>query len=85
MEAHGLEFVETAKDLGAWINDGRPTTKHKPTALSPRDALEAMAHESMVVAIAAGNVAHGVILSDQDRKRVMQSAGRINRVVEMFK
>ena len=82
---HGLEFVDAAKALGAWIDDGRPTPQHRPTALSPRDALQLLEREAMLVAVAAGNVHFGVVLSDDDRKRVLQSAGRITRVVEMFK
>ncbi len=82
---HGLEFVDAAKALGAWIDDGRPAPQHRPTALSPRDALQLLEREAMLIAVAAGNVAHGVVLSDDDRKRVLQSAGRITRVTEMFK
>ena len=43
-----------------------------------------LAVEATLVAIAAGNVAHGVVLGEVDRKRVLQSAGRINRIVEVF-
>lgn len=84
MAEHGLEFVEAAKALGAWVDDGQPTTPRKPTPLTPRQALEVLAFEALLVAIAAGNVAHGVALSDADRKRVLQSAGRINRIAEVF-
>jgi hypothetical protein len=80
----GAEFVEAAKALGAWIDDGRPATQHKPAALSPRQALEVLAAECMLVAIAAGNVAHGVVLSDEHRKRVLQAAGRIENVARAF-
>ncbi len=84
MQLHGLEFVDAAKALGAWINDGKPAQHYKPTALSPRAALEVMAFEATVVAVAAGNVAHGVKLTDTDRARVLSAAGRINRLVEGF-
>lgn len=80
----GQEFVEAAKALGCWVDDGRPAVQHKPSPLTPRQALEVIAHEATLVAIAAGNVAHGVILSDDDRRRVLQSAGRIARLVEVF-
>lgn len=83
MAVHGMEFVEAAKALGAWVYDGK-TAPARPTPLSPRAALEVLKFESMVVAVAAGNVAHGVNLSDEDRSRVMQAAGRINRVGEIF-
>jgi len=84
MAQHGLEFVEAAKALGAWVDDGRPATQHKPTPLSPRQALEVLAVEANLVAIAAGNVAHGVVLSQVDLSRVLTASGRITRLVEVF-
>lgn len=84
MAAHGLEFVDAAKALGAWTGDGRATTLHKPTPLSPRVALEVLAFESLVVAMAAGNLAHGVALTEADRERVATAASRIGRLVEVF-
>ena len=84
MAYHGLEFVEAAKALGAWIDDGRPATQHKPTPLSPRQALEVLAVEANLVAIAAANVAHGVVLSQVDLSRVLTASGRITRLVEVF-
>ena len=84
MAQHGLEFVEAAKALGAWIDDGRPATQHKPAPLSPRQALEGLAVEANLVAIAAANVAHGVVLSQVDLSRVLTASGRITRLVEVF-
>jgi hypothetical protein len=84
MAQHGLAFVEAAKGLGAWIDDGRPATQHKPTPLSPRQALEVLAVEANLVAIAAGNVAHGMVLSQVDLSRVLTASGRITRLVEVF-
>lgn len=84
MAESGLEFVEAAKALGAWVEDGKPPKPHKPTALSPRAALEVLGFEATLVAVAAGNLAQGLMLSDADRKRLMICAGRINRVVGDF-
>ncbi len=84
MAQHGLEFVEAAKALGAWIDDGRPATQHKPTPLPARDALAVLAVEANLVAVAAANVAHGVALSQLDLSRVLQAAGRIQKIVEVF-
>ena len=84
MQATGTEFVQAAKELGAWVDDGKPQRPQKPTALPPRAALEVMAFECNLVAIAAGNIAKGVILSDADRARVMAAAGRINRITGDF-
>ena len=83
MALTGMEFVEAAKALGAWRFDGN-TAPARPTPLSPRAALEVLKFEAMVVAVAGGNVARGVTLSDPDRSRVMQAAGRINHVAGMF-
>lgn len=84
MQITGSEFVEAAKRVGAWIEDGKPPVTHKPTPLSPRQALSVMAFESTLVAIAAGNVAKGVCLTDADQARVMLASNRINRLVEAF-
>ena len=84
IKAYGKEFVQAAKDLGCWINDGRPKPKYKPTTLSPRLALSVMAFESTLVAIAAGNIAYGVKLSELDLARLIVATNRINRLVEEF-
>lgn len=84
MQLNGLEFVEAAKLLGAWQDDGKPVHQHKATPLAPRAALQVMAFEANLVAVAAGNVAHGVTLTDTDRARVMAAAGRINRLAGDF-
>lgn len=80
----GLEFVEAAKALGAWVEDGKPSRQQKPTALSPRAALEVLSFEATLVAVAAGNLAKGVLLTDSDRNRLLICAGRINRIVGDF-
>ena len=43
-----------------------------------------MAFESTLAAVAAGNVANGVSLTDADRARLMVAANRIHRLVEAF-
>ena len=80
----GREFVDAAKALGCWVNDGRPQVQTKPTPLSPRLALSVLAFESTLTAVAAGNVANGVPLTDADRARLLVAANRINRLVEGF-
>ena len=84
IKLHGLEFVEAAKQLGAWVDDGKPQRPQKPTALSPRAALEVMGFECFLVAVIAGNLAKGVILSEADRARLMVAVGRINRIARDF-
>ena len=84
MAAHCLEFVEAAKALGAWTEDGATTTRHRPAPLPPRAALEVLEFEAMVVAIAAGHLAHGRSLTDQDRARLLKCVNRINAIVGVF-
>lgn len=84
MQAHGLEFVEAARQLGAWTEDGKRPTSDKPAPLPPRAALQVLAFESTLTAVAAGNVARGVKLSDQDRFRLLAAAARINRLAEAY-
>lgn len=84
MQAHGQEFIEAAKALGAWIDDGKPEPRRKPAPLTPRAALEVLSFESMLAAVAAGNLAHGVSLSTKDRARLLAAANRINKLAEVY-
>ncbi|TXJ05234.1 MAG: hypothetical protein E6Q29_13435 [Alicycliphilus sp.] len=79
----GLDFINAAKTLGAWVEDGNQAPA-RPTPLPARDALAVLAVESNLVAVAAANVAHGVTLAQVDLQRLMLSAGRIARIVEVF-
>lgn len=80
----GAEFVQAAKAIGAWVEDGRPHRPQKPTTLPPRAALEVIGYECNLVAVAAGNIACGVTLTNIDLDRLMVAAGRINRIVGEF-
>lgn len=84
LQLHGLEFVEAAKQLGAWVDDGKPQRLQKPTPLSPRAALVVIGFECSLVAVAGANIARGVALSSADLSRVLVAAGRINRLSEAF-
>lgn len=85
MQAYGLEFVDAAKALGAWLEDGKPEMRRKPAPLPPRSALEVLNFEATVAAVAAGNIAHGVILKEADRKRLLIAGQRITRLAEAYK
>ena len=80
----GAEFVQAAKALGCWVDDGRPQVQTRPTPLSPRLALTVMAFESTLTAVAASRVANGVKLTDADRTRLLVAVNRINRLTEAF-
>lgn len=79
MAAQGQDFVTAAKALGAWQDDPSDTrAQHRrPLPFPARDALEVLTEEANLVAVAAGNVAHGVPMSAADKERLMQAAGRI--------
>lgn len=83
MAATGLSFIEAAKELGAWVDDGRPAPI-RPTPLPARDALAVLAAESNLVALAAANLAHGVALSQVDLARLLQAAERVRKIAEVF-
>lgn len=76
MERHGVDFITAAKALGCWDDDGRPAPV-RPASLPPRAALEVLHFEALLTAVAAGNLAQGVTLSDDDRARLRKAAGRI--------
>lgn len=84
MACDGQDFVAAAKQLGAWVEDGLPRKPQKPTPLTPRQALEVMAVESNLVAIAASNLAYGMALNPVDLARLITAAHRIARLVEVF-
>lgn len=83
MAAYVMEFIDAAKDLGVWLDDGRPAPS-SPAPFTPRQALEVLMTEVNLIAIAAGNVAHSVALSETDRTRLMQAAGRVLRIAEVY-
>jgi len=81
--AHGLCFIEAAKELGCWQDDGKPEhTKPKP--LPAIQALQVLKFESMLVYIAAGNLGHGLELTDTDRARLLVAAQRIQIIAGAY-
>lgn len=85
MASAGAEFVEACKALGAWVDDGRSPAPAKPTPLPPRAALQALGFEAELVAIAAGNLAHGVQLTTTDTARILEAGNRIIKITEAYK
>ena len=82
---HGLDFISAAKALGAWSDNGKPEKPQRPKPLSPRDALEVLALEAMLIAIAGGNVCHGHVLTKKDLSRVLLACGRIQHIAGAYK
>jgi len=82
MAARGITFVDAAKSLGAWVEDGKGETHRKPTLIPARDMLEIVAHEIVVAALVAADLANGRKVSERDRNRLIAAAGRIGRIAE---
>jgi hypothetical protein len=78
MQRHGLEFVEAARALGAYVDDGksysRPT---KATTLSARDAMQLTAHELRTALVVISSIRRGLIPSDTDWQRFIEGVGRL--------
>jgi hypothetical protein len=84
MQAHGMDFIDTAKALGAWHDDGAPHRPQKPKPLPASQAIQVLKFESLLTYIAAGNIAHGVQLTDIDRARLAVAAQRIQTITEAY-
>jgi hypothetical protein len=72
-----------AREAG-WVDPGARPGRQRKTPLSAHQALQALTIESNLVAIAACNVARGVVLTDADRARLLQAASRCALVRESF-
>jgi len=53
MAAHGLDFASAARELGAWVDDGKPAPA-KPAPFPARDAIQILSREANLAAITAG-------------------------------
>ena len=85
MRSQEVDFITGAKALGAWHDDGKPDTVHRPKPLPAGDALRLLSFEANLIAVAGGNIHHGILLTDNDRARVLQAAHRIATICEAFK
>jgi hypothetical protein len=84
MISKGMEFVDAAKALGAWTGSDSPQIQRKPAGLSPRSAMEVLSFEALIAAVAAANVARGVLLNKRDLERLLLASNRITKLVEAY-
>ncbi len=86
MAVLGVNFVAAARDLGAWDEEEQAEQagvyRRRPAGLPARQALALLAEDALLVAVAAGNLAHGVVLADADRQRLQLCVARIQRIAE---
>ena len=80
---HGLDFVTAARQLGAYVEDGKPYRgPEKPAGLSLRDCLELVAFELLVFGIVVSDMSRGKTPSEADSLRLWQSIGRISFIID---
>ena len=84
MAANGTDFIAAAKELGAWHDDGSVPRNHRPKALPAGQAIAVLAFEATLTAVAAANLARGVILTEKDRARLLVASGRIQHIAEVY-
>ncbi len=84
IQATGKDFASAARELGAWIDDGKPQRPQRPTTLPPRAALEVLNMEALIVAIEAARIVRGHIPDEADKARLLLCANRINRIAREF-
>ena len=79
--AHGLGFVDAARALGAYQDDGKAHhSSNRPTLIPARVLLESVAHELMIASIIATDMVNGRTISTTDAARLVQTSGRIRYV-----
>ena len=83
MAFSGLTFIEAAKALGCWIEDGKPQQHRRPKALPAHEALELIEREARLTAIEAARLANGHAITNDIKTRLLQAAGTINHVLEL--
>ncbi len=81
--AHGLGFVEAAKALGAYREDGKGYRgSTKPETIPARDLLRSVAHELMVCAMVLSDFLNGEV-SEDDAERYRVAVARVLYVAEV--
>ena len=82
--AHGLEFVDAAKALGAYREDGNPYTGNtRPTAIPARALLQVIGFEALVACMVTCDLAAGRPVSALDKQRLLAATGRIQHIAEV--
>jgi hypothetical protein len=79
--AAGLSLSDLFPEREKFSPDSKPM---RPNHYA-REALRVLNVEALIVAIAAENVAQGVVLDAADRARVIEAANKIRRAVEVTK
>jgi hypothetical protein len=75
--AQGLGFIDAAKALGAWLDDGRAYTgPTRPTPIPARDLLQLAADELLICVMVLTDALAGR-MKDHDFDRLRVAVGRV--------
>ena len=86
MRLHGLHFVEAARLLGAYFEDGRPHRgPEKTTLLGAREAMEVIAAELWIAVVVISDIKKGIVPSEADWTSFLQAASNIDALVREFR
>jgi hypothetical protein len=86
MRAQGLEFVEAARLLGAYVDDGEPHRGQiKPTTLSARDAMEVIVLDLLTATLVMSDTRRGLIPTDADWESYLNCIGRVEALVMEYR
>lgn len=82
MQRTGLDFIEAAKQLGAWIPDGQSTGRERVRRLAARDALELLHADIFTAYIVIRDAVRGHPPNEVDRSMLLAIANRVLLVYE---
>jgi len=89
MQRTGLDFIEAAKQLGAWKSSsanlqstGISTGRERPRTLSARDALEMLHADALVMFVVCSDIGNGITPDEGDRASMRDIARRVLVVFE---
>ena len=86
MQLHGLDFVTAARSVGAYADDGQLHKGPAPAAtLTARDAMQLAALEILVALLVMAGVRRGEIPSDDDWRRFIACASRLQLLAEEYR
>lgn len=86
MQRHGLDFIEAARQLGAYADDTKPHSGQMvPTTLQARDAMQLVARDLLVALLVISDIKSGVIPSETDWQSFVQCAARIEQLATEYR
>ena len=86
MQRHFEGFIEAARKLGAYAEDGRPHRGPTQAATLPaRDAMQLAASELLVALLVIADIKTGLIPCAADWQRFIVSASRLQALAEEYR